>query len=199
MSNKIAVTCFTDIKGSVELNEDLGNRRFTEEISEHIRVAKELAERLGGTYVKNIGDANMVTFDGLEASVSFAVQLQEYCRVRPGLSRQPIALKVSMFLGVVEPKNGDVFGSGVNQASRLEKKAAQSQIVVNKDLVDALKKVIIYLTDQAFGVIFTAWKRQRLYRPRLYTFRTLRTATTSWLQCAGPMVRFNARAVALRT
>jgi hypothetical protein len=140
MPNKVEVTCFTDLKGSVEVNERLGNEQYVREITEHIRIAQDLARRLGGTYHKNVGDAHMLTFEYLEPGIMFALQLQEYCKTQPALVRQDLSLRVALFLGVVEPTSNDVFGSGVNQASRLESKTQPSQVVVNLDLVEALKR-----------------------------------------------------------
>jgi class 3 adenylate cyclase len=103
MPNQVLITCFTDLKDSTAMTESEGHDRFLPEIAEHLRVGQILAERSGGQYRKSIGDAHMVTFDYLEHAISFTVQLQEYYRPQPCISRPPLQVRVGLYLGTVEP------------------------------------------------------------------------------------------------
>ena len=141
MANQIQTTCFTDLEGSTSLTEEFGHETFIEEIKEHLRVGRILAEREGGHYIKSIGDAHMITFDHLEHAINFSLRLQEYYEEQPCLRHLPIRVRVGLYLGVVEPTGSDVFGSGVNQAARVQGKAAPGQVLLNKELVDSIEKI----------------------------------------------------------
>lgn len=141
MSNQVLVTCFTDLKDSTALTETEGHERFLPEVTEHLRVGKILAERAGGEYRKSIGDAHMVTFGSIEHAIAFTVQLQEYYREQPCVSRQSLQVRVGLYLGAVEPIGDDVFGSGVNRAARTQGEAAPGEVLLNKELVSQLERI----------------------------------------------------------
>ncbi len=142
MPNEVAVTCFTDLKDSTALTENEGHDRFLPEIKEHLRVGKILAEKAGGEYRKSIGDAHMVTFKYLEQAISFSLQLQEYYREQPCMGgRLPLQVRVGLYLGVVEPIDNDVIGSGANRAARTQGEATSGEILLNKDLVSQIERI----------------------------------------------------------
>jgi len=138
MADLTQVTCFTDLKDSTALNQQLGNREYALFIDDHLFVGKALAKLSGGKHIKNIGDAHMVTFESAQDSLYFALRMQEYYADKPCLSRIPIGLKVGLYLGVVDPIEADAFGLGVNQAARTEGKAEAGQVIINKQLFETI-------------------------------------------------------------
>ena len=143
------IICFSDIKDSTKLTEHLGHQKYMPLIKDHLRVAKALTLCAEGHYVKNVGDANLVCFDGIEDALSFVVQLQEYYEIHPSLRGSGLQLKISLCKGdVVESTNGeitdayDVFGSAVNIAARLEGKSESGMVVVNAELVTQAKSAL---------------------------------------------------------
>ncbi|MEN6521154.1 MAG: adenylate/guanylate cyclase domain-containing protein [Armatimonadota bacterium] len=141
MASKIKVICFTDLKGSTDLFEKLGHNGFLPHLQEHLNVGKCLAESVGGRYIKNVGDAHVVEYEVPEEALAFALSLQQYYRELPCVSRPPLAVKVGLFLGVVESTAADIFGSAVNQAARVQGKAQPGEVIVNSSIVDAMKKI----------------------------------------------------------
>jgi class 3 adenylate cyclase len=139
MPTKRQITCFTDLKGSTAATQQMGHQAYMPRLEEHLRVGRCLAEINGGTYIKNIGDAHMVSFDYIEYALNFAAQLQQVCSPAPGLLVPPFLARISLFLGAVEPRENDVFGSGVNQASRLEKATEAGQATCNEPLFEDMK------------------------------------------------------------
>jgi class 3 adenylate cyclase len=131
---QMLTTCFTDIKGSTPLTENLGHERIMPILEEHIRIGKCLMKENKGTYVKNVGDAHMGTFASFEEAIRFATEFQQYLQKQPCLERQDLLVRVALYLGAVEPKNEDVFGSGVNKASRVEGLTEPGHVTVNADL-----------------------------------------------------------------
>lgn len=141
MPNKVLITCFTDLKDSTAMTESEGHERSVPDIVEHLRVGRILAGRAGGNYVKPIGDAHMITFEYLEHAIAFAVQLQEYYREQPCISRQHLKVRVGMYLGTVEPIENDVIGSGANRAARTQGEAAPGEILINRELVEQIERI----------------------------------------------------------
>jgi class 3 adenylate cyclase len=139
MDDQTLVTCFTDLKGSTSLTQELGHDIYIRYLRDHLSVAKALTKLSKGNYIKNIGDANMVTFTSVRRALCFALQLQEFYAEQPCLKRPPFELRISLFHGIVEPMDSDVFGSGVNQAARLQGETEVSHITVNKYLFDSIK------------------------------------------------------------
>jgi class 3 adenylate cyclase len=139
MDDQTLVTCFTDLKGSTSLTEELSHDVYIPYLRDHLSVAKALAKLSKGNYIKNIGDANMVTFASVRRALCFALQLQEFYAKQPCLKRPPFELRISLFHGIVDPMDSDVFGSGVNQAARLQGETEVSHITVNKYLFDSIK------------------------------------------------------------
>lgn len=142
MDSKINVTCFTDLKESTELTEKLSHDGIRPYREEHLRIGRLLCELVGGKYIKSIGDAHMIGFDTLEPAFRFSTQLQQYYLPQPCYEKAPLQVRIGLFLGVVEESgDGDLFGSGVNQAARVEGKTPAGEVWVNKDLVGAINKV----------------------------------------------------------
>lgn len=141
MPTKIEITCFTDLKGSTYLTEQMGHQKFLPVLQEHLRIGNSLAARNHGVHVKTIGDAHMVRFEYVEHALTFASQLQQLCGDRAGVTESPIPVRISLFQGAVEPVGDDVFGSGVNQAARLQTVTEPGHVTINEDLVQTMKKV----------------------------------------------------------
>ena len=138
MNDQVLVTCFTDLKESTSLTEELGHDVYIPYLLDHFSVAEMLAQLSEGTYVKTIGDANMATFTSVRRAICFALQLQEFYAKQPCLKRPPFELRISLFLGPVDHIGPDVFGSGPNQAARLQGITEVSHITVNKYLYEVI-------------------------------------------------------------
>lgn len=141
MSNNICVTCFTDLKGSTALTEQMGHEKFRKFRVEYLRIGKILSDNLKGNYVKSIGDSHMLTFDDPIISLQFAAHLQQYYEPQTNFCTHELESRIGLFLGVVDQDVSDVFGSGVNQAARVEGLCPPKEIWVNKEFVDAVSKI----------------------------------------------------------
>jgi hypothetical protein len=75
------------------------------------------------------------------SAIQFTMRMQQFCATQPALNRLPTDIRVGLFYGVVTPTEDDVFGSGVNQAARIVGKANPGEVLVNKLLVDSIKKI----------------------------------------------------------
>lgn len=138
---KMQVTCFTDIGGYSLREKKLGHVKVQRVLDEYLEIGKILIKQNSGSYVKNIGDCHMATFDYIESALGFATQFQQYYYKQPVQGVDPVLVRVTLCLGLVEPKDGDVFGPGVIRAARQATVTPPSFITMNKNLKQKLWKI----------------------------------------------------------
>ena len=71
---------FTDLKGSTELYERVGDLVAFDLVREHFRVLHEIVAAEGGAVVKTIGDAVMATFPTPDRALAAALRMREAMR-----------------------------------------------------------------------------------------------------------------------
>ena len=91
----------------------------------------EIASR-GGRIVKTTGDGMLVDFASAQEAVLCAVEIQSAMSGREAVSPEDrrISYRVGVNLGDVVFDGGDVFGDGVNVASRLEGLAQPGSVCI---------------------------------------------------------------------
>lgn len=88
-----------------------------------------------GRIVKTTGDGLLAEFASAVAAVRCAVEVQAEVARRGG----PIALRIGVNLGDVIREKGDVFGDGVNVASRLEELCPPGEVCVAGSVFDQVR------------------------------------------------------------
>lgn len=142
---------FTDLRGSTELYERVGDLVAFDLVREHFRVLNEIVAAEAGAVVKTIGDAVMATFSTPDRAVSAALQMRDAMqtlnRERGG---EDLLLKIGIHEGpciaVTLNERQDYFGQTVNIASRVQGLArsreifATDRVVQNAAASDVLKR-----------------------------------------------------------
>lgn len=129
---------FTDLVGSTELASDLGDVAADDLRRQHFVDLREAIAATGGTEVKTIGDAVMVSYKGATDALAGSVAMQRAVERRNrGLEDRRLEMRVGVSAGDATFEDGDWFGTPVVEASRLCNAAAGGQILVS-DLVRAL-------------------------------------------------------------
>jgi TolB-like protein/Tfp pilus assembly protein PilF len=107
-------------------------RRLNEHRSEFI---DPLIEKHGGRIVKATGDGLLIEFPSVVAAVECAVAAQEgmVARNSDNADDETIRFRIGVHLGDVIVESGDIFGDGVNIASRVERLADEGGIAVTDD------------------------------------------------------------------
>ncbi|HEX2259487.1 MAG TPA: adenylate/guanylate cyclase domain-containing protein, partial [Actinomycetota bacterium] len=125
---------FTDIEGSTELNEILGDQRWLELLSVHDRIVRTEVQKAGGTVVKSRGDGFMLAFPSARQALRAATQIQlalaRHDREVPDST--PIRVRIGGHTGEVVRQSGDFFGRHVNFASRIADQAMGGEILVSE-------------------------------------------------------------------
>jgi len=132
---KLAAIMFTDMVGHsamVQRNEALA----LELLEEHRRLLRALFPKFNGSEIKTIGDAFLVEFHSALEAVQCAIEIQRTLAKRnPDLPpERQIQIRIGIHIGDVVHRGGDVYGDGVNIASRIESLADAGGICVSMDV-----------------------------------------------------------------
>jgi len=140
---KLAAIMFTDMVGYSALaqrNEALA----LELLEEHRALLRSLFARFNGTEIKTIGDAFLVEFHSALEAAQCAVEIQRTLAKRNhdvGADRR-IEIKIGIHIGDVVHRGGDVYGDGVNIASRIEPLAGAGGICVSMDVERQIRNAL---------------------------------------------------------
>ena len=131
IERKIAAIMFTDIVGYTETMSQ-SEQRALEMLRKKREILKTLIDDYNGKYVKEIGDGTLSYFDsGFNAS-SCAKKLQRE------ISKKDLKVRVGIHIGDIIFDNNDVYGDGVNIASRLESLAPAGGVLISRNVYDEL-------------------------------------------------------------
>jgi class 3 adenylate cyclase len=123
---------FTDIEGSTELTQRVGDKAAFDLLREHDRVIGTALDAHRGTEVKHTGDGVMASFGSITDAVACSIAMQRALRDRE-TSGEGTFVRVRIGISAGEPveDRGDLFGSTVNLAARLCSHAEAGHIVVS--------------------------------------------------------------------
>ena len=131
---------FTDIQDftkRMSAQEHLG----MELIRQHNEIMDDVIRKHNGTLVKNIGDAYLIDFgsavNAVEAAVEAQNQFAECNKEKTQLDE--ILVRISIHLGDVVMQGKDLFGDGVNIASRLQSITPPGGICISREVFAHVK------------------------------------------------------------
>ncbi len=127
---------FTDLKGSTELYDRVGDLAAYELVSAHFRVLHDIVAAEAGAVVKTIGDAVMATFPTPDRALAAALRM----RTSVSAIKNDLLIKIGIHegpcLAVTLNDRLDYFGQTVNIAARVQGLADSQAILATKPVVD---------------------------------------------------------------
>ncbi len=128
---------FTDLQGSTQLYQKLGDAGAYRLVRDHFAFLSERVQRHNGFIVKTVGDAIMAAFHDPADAVQAALSIQdELAAFNCDRADTPIVLKLGLHAGpcvaVTTADVLDYFGSTVNAASRLEHQCRGGEILLSR-------------------------------------------------------------------
>jgi adenylate cyclase len=140
---KLAAIMFTDIVGfSRQMGAD--EPRMLRLLEVHNQLIQRAVIEHHGHVIKTIGDAFLVDFPSVVHAVQCAQQVQMQLRSYNAekAKDEQIHVRIGIHLGDIVQRDGDVFGDGVNIASRLQGLAEPDTVCIS-DMVyrDVIKKL----------------------------------------------------------
>jgi class 3 adenylate cyclase len=137
---KSMTVLFTDLKGSTELYERIGDLRAWGLVREHFSVLRDIIAARGGSLVKTIGDAVMASFAEPTPALEAATAMTREVR-RMGRDGADLQLKVGLHTGpciaVELNERLDYFGQTVNVAARVQGVAGADEIAITEPVFTA--------------------------------------------------------------
>jgi len=130
--HKLAAIVFTDIVGytrRMEADEEATMKLLARQREVIFPMVKEF----GGEVIKEIGDGLLMMFTSANRAVRFAMAVQEK------LKGDELTIRAGIHIGDVIFEEGDVFGSAVNIAARIEPLAPAGGICISEDVRNQIR------------------------------------------------------------
>src|SRR5688572_30558396 len=161
-TRQLAAIMFTDIVGYTALMGDDEQKAF-ELLHKNREIQQPVIKQFNGTWIKEIGDGVLASFHTVTDAVFCAVAIQESC-----MQVRDLRLRIGIHLGEVILEDDDVFGDGVNIASRLQALAPIGGIWVSESVhnnVSNKKEIESHFVKEA--TLKNVKKTVRIYQIRL--------------------------------
>ncbi len=125
--HRLAVIMFTDIAGYTAL---MGSdeKRALEVLNKNRKIHTRYLKKYDGTLIKEMGDGMLICFDLASDAVRCAIEIQIDCR------EKNIPLTIGIHEAEVVFEGSDVFGDGVNIASRLQTSTDKGCITISESV-----------------------------------------------------------------
>src|SRR5437868_6735236 len=140
---RLAAIMFTDMVGYSALSQR-DAKLAMELLEEHRELLREIFPRFHGREIKTIGDAFLVEFNSALEAAQCAIEIQRALAKRnaDAPAGRQIELKIGIHIGDVVHRGGDVYGDGVNIASRIEALAGAGGICVSTDVERQIRNAL---------------------------------------------------------
>ncbi|HEY2450123.1 MAG TPA: adenylate/guanylate cyclase domain-containing protein, partial [Mycobacterium sp.] len=121
----LSTVLFTDIVGSTERAEALGDQAWTAALDVHNEVVARHVGSARGEVIKFTGDGALATFDGPARAITCA------CAIRDAVQDLGLDIRAGLHTGEVEMIDRDVHGIAVHIAARIMALAGPGEVLVS--------------------------------------------------------------------
>ena len=129
----LAAIMFSDIEGFTSLmGQD--SEKALDLVRKSREIQKPLVEKYHGRWIKEMGDGALAQFNSAVDAVNCAIEIQRVSRADFEAN-----IRIGIHLGEISFEREDVFGDGVNVASRLESLADPGGIYISESIEKAIK------------------------------------------------------------
>jgi class 3 adenylate cyclase len=133
VTRQFAAVLFTDLVASTARSAREGDAAWRGIIESHDRICRDVVTVHGGRVVKNTGDGTLALFDGPSQAVLAASDIVTK------LGAVDLRVRAGVHAGELEVRaDGDVAGTAVNFAARVEQCASEGQVLVSSAVRDML-------------------------------------------------------------
>jgi adenylate cyclase len=151
-TRRLAAIMFTDMVGfSRQMGAD--EARMLRLLDVHNQAIQQAVAAHHGTVIKTVGDAFLVDFPSVVHAVQCAQAIQAQFRTHNAGkdSTEQIHVRIGIHLGDIVQRDGDVFGDGVNIASRLQGLAEPDAICLSQVVYKEVEKKLPLGTVVSLG------------------------------------------------
>ena len=126
MTNAGTTFVFADIAGFTALTEAHGDEQPAALVADFCRAVRAELPASGGTQVKTIGDALMLSIPDPAAAILLGLRITHELMLGHGAP----AVRVGMHHGTAVEQDGDYFGAAVNLAARVSAEAGGGEVLL---------------------------------------------------------------------
>ena len=177
-SRQLAVIMFTDIVGYTALMGHDEEKAF-HILNKNRELQRPIIEEFNGRWIKELGDGILASFHTVSDAVNAAIKIQEACH-----EANDFQLRIGIHLGEVIFENEDVFGDGVNIASRIQAIARPGSIYISEPVHHNIsnKKEIItrFIREEKLKNVNEPVKIHEVVTPHDKPFPTENKKTKPW-------------------
>ncbi|MEO5335681.1 MAG: adenylate/guanylate cyclase domain-containing protein [Magnetospirillum sp. WYHS-4] len=131
-SGTVAVM-FTDMVGSTDLNQTVGDARAQHVVHTHNRIVRGVLADYYGKEVKHTGDGIMAAFSNTSNAVKAGLVIMKRVAANNRAEKDlPLTLRIGLNVGEPIQENNDLFGVTVQMAARLCAAAQPNQVIVSE-------------------------------------------------------------------
>ena len=124
---------FTDIVGySALMSKD--EKKAMNVLEKNREIHKYAIKQFNGEFIKEIGDGTLSIFQSSFDAVSCAIEIQKAC-----CKESALTIRIGIHIGDIIVKDNDVFGDGVNIASRIEAAGEPGEIYISERVYEDIK------------------------------------------------------------
>jgi len=143
---KLAAIMFTDIAGySALMSKD--EKLAMNVLEKNRNIHKSIIAKFSGEYIKEIGDGTLAIFHSSLDAVGCAIQIMKSCK------KNSFSIRIGIHIGDIVFRDGDVFGDGVNIASRIEAGGKSGGIYISERVYEDIKNkheiISIFVEERA--------------------------------------------------
>ncbi|MGV0743400.1 adenylate/guanylate cyclase domain-containing protein [Mycolicibacterium sp. XJ870] len=132
------VIVFSDIEGSTQYNEAMGDRAWVRLLQRHNKLVQTRVDKHGGHVVKTQGDGFMIAFADPENAVRFSTDVQRALEQDPARWEE-IRVRIGVHMGTSVRRGEDLFGLDVAMAARIADQADGGEILVSEPVGAAIQ------------------------------------------------------------
>ena len=129
---KLAAIVFTDIVGYTKLASD-NQSKASALLKQQRDLFQPIVSKFNGSWIKEVGDGLILTFDTVTDAVNCCIKLQETSKQIDDLD-----LRIGIHQGEILIEENDIIGDDVNIAARIEPFSAPGGIAISNKVHDAI-------------------------------------------------------------
>jgi class 3 adenylate cyclase len=115
----VRAVLFTDICGSTQMTERLGDDQAMTLLREHDAIVRDALATHEGREVKHTGDGIMASFTSVSKAVEAAIAMQRHLAEREAVPDADLDVRIGISAGEPVSDHDDLFGAAVQLAARL--------------------------------------------------------------------------------
>ena len=129
----ISIIIYADIVGYSSMMQEDENQALLK-LKHFEEVIKLQSEKFDGEIVKAYGDGCLMLFKSAVSAIKCAISIQKNLREEPY-----VPLRIGIHVGEIVRKDHDIFGDGVNIASRIESMGVANSVLISSDIYVQIK------------------------------------------------------------